>query len=314
MRIHVLEPIHETAVALLREKADVVLWDDPACGDWAEAEGVIVRAATVTREQIDAAPKLKVIGKHGIGVNAIDVDAAAAKGITVVYTPTANVNSVAELAVTLMLTLARKVRENMEDLRQGAPKVAPPHLTGFELENKTLGLVGIGRISQKVAFILRNGFNMRITGFDPYAPEQAFVQNDIARFETLGEMLAQADIVSISVPYTEQTKNLIGAPELSRMKKTAILINTARGGIVNEKALYEALVSGTIRAAGSDVFLPEPPRADNPLLALPNFVGTLHVGASTEEALVRVGNTVAKDVLAVLENKKPTYPFKTTKA
>lgn len=310
MRIHVIDPIHETAVALLKEKADAVLWNDPSVDDWSEADAVIVRAAKVTRDQLADAPKLKVIGKHGIGVNAIDVDAATEKGISVVYTPTGNVNSVAELAVGLMLHLARKLPQNMTALKEGDGKVGMPVLTGSELENKTLGLVGIGRISRRVAAILRGGFGMRVAGFDPYAPDQAFAEHGITRFADIGDLLGNADFVSISVPYTDQTKNLIGAPELARMKPTAILVNTSRGGIVNEKALYDALSRGVILAAGSDVFETEPPAPDNPLLSLPNFAGTLHVGGSTEECLARVGTIVASDVLAVLDGREPLYPYK----
>ncbi|RAI43135.1 hydroxyacid dehydrogenase [Rhodoplanes roseus] len=309
MQVVVTEPIHSVPLARLREAADVLTWDDPRAADWSCADAVIVRAATVTRSQIAAAPNLKVIGKHGIGVNAIDVEAARERGVQVVYTPTANINSVAELIVGFMLALARKLPANAQMLRAGACRIAPPELTGAELGGKTLGLVGLGRIAQRTADICRHGFGMAVAGFDPFVPPERFAALGFVHHATLDSLLASADVISVSVPYTPETRGLIGAAELARVRPGAILVNTARGGVVDEAALAEALRHGPLAAAACDVFETEPPGPDHPLLALPNFMASLHVGASTDEALLRVGTIVVDDVLAVLRGDKPEFPY-----
>ena len=308
MKIVVLEPIHAEAMRLLRGEAEVVAWDDPAKHDWSEADAVIVRAATVTREQITAAPKLKVIGKHGIGVNAIDVAAARERGIAVVYTPQGNVNSVAELVVSMMLAVSRNLFPGMAAIREGGARIAPPEQTGLELSGKALGLVGFGHIGSRVAAIAREGFGMDVHVFDPYlAPDR--VPSGVALHPTLEELLGLADYISVSVPLTASTRGLIGAAQLACCKKTAVLVNTARGGVVDEAALYAALAEGRLFGAACDVFEQEPPSAENPLFSLPCFIGSLHIGANTEEALSRVGRTVASDVLAVLNGREPRFPY-----
>ncbi|NVO13200.1 MAG: hydroxyacid dehydrogenase [Rhodoplanes sp.] len=309
MQVVVTEPIHSAPLARLREAADVLTWDDPRSTDWSQADAVIVRAAVVTRSQILAAPRLKVIGKHGIGVNAIDVEAARERGVQVVYTPTANVNSVAELVVGFMLALARKLPANTRMLRAGASRISPPELTGVELGGKTLGLVGLGRISQRTADICRNGFGMDVAGYDPFVAPARFGELGIVHHAALGSLLAASDVISVSVPYTPRTHHLVGAAELALCRPGAILVNTARGGVVDEAALVDALRHGRLAAAACDVFETEPPRPDDPLLALPNFIGSLHVGAATDEALLRVGHTVVSDVLAVLRGEKPEFPY-----
>lgn len=309
MQVIVTEPIHPVPLARLRAQAEVVAWDDPRAADWSGAHAVIVRAAAVTRAQMAGAPLLKVVGKHGIGVNAIDVEAARELGVQVVYTPTANVNSVAELVVGHMLALARKLEGNRALLRAGAARIAPAELTGVELGGKTLGLVGLGRISRRTAAICRHGFGMAVAGFDPYVSPERCLEMEITPHATLESLLAVSDFLSISVPYTPQTRHLIGAAQLAHCRPSAILVNTARGGVVDEAALFHALSTGALAGAACDVFEQEPPAPDNPLLGLPNFSGSLHVGASTEEALLRVGNTVVEDVLAVLRGDAPEFPF-----
>ncbi|MFL9823772.1 NAD(P)-dependent oxidoreductase [Rhodoplanes sp. SY1] len=309
MQVIVTEPIHATPLARLRHEVEVVTWDDPRAGDWSQADAVIVRAAAVPRARIAAAPKLKVIGKHGIGVDAIDVGAARERGVTVVYTPTANVDSVAELAVGLMLALARRLPGNDRLLRAGATRLAPPELTGTELGGKTLGLVGLGRISRRIAAIGRAGFGMRIAGYDPYVSAESAAALGITHHAALETLLAEADVISISVPYGPQTHHLIDAAALAACRPGTLLINTARGGVVDERALAAALAAGRLAGAACDVFEEEPPKPDHPLLAQKNFIGTLHVGAATEEALLRVGTIVVDDVLAVLRGAAPQFAY-----
>jgi D-3-phosphoglycerate dehydrogenase len=310
MQVIVTELIHPVPLARLRAEVDVLAWDDPGSKDWSQADGLIVRILPVTRQMIEAAPRLKVIGKHGVGVNNIDVDAARQKGMQVVYTPTANINSVAELIVTMMLGLSRKLPLNASLLRAGATKSAPAEVTGIELQGKTLGIIGLGRISQRTAEICRLGFSMNVAAYDPFAPAARFDELGISRHEQLETLLASSDVVAICVPYTPQTHHLIGAAQLAHCRPSAILINTARGGIVDEAALADALREGRLFGAACDVFETEPPRPDHPLLALPNFIGSLHIGAATEEALLRVGNAVVSDVLAVLRGEAPEFPYK----
>jgi D-3-phosphoglycerate dehydrogenase len=310
MQVVVTELIHPIPLARLREAVDVLTWDDPRSADWSQADGMIVRILPVTRAQIAAAPRLRVIGKHGIGVNNIDVEAARENNIQVVYTPTANVNSVAELIVTLMLGLARKLPLNASLLRAGATRSAPPEVTGLELQGKTLGIVGLGRISQRTAEICRNGFSMNIAAYDPFAPPDRFAALGVARHDKLETLLASSDVIAMCVPYSPQTHHLVDAAQLAHCRPGAILINTARGGVVDETALADALREGRLFGAACDVFETEPPRPDHPLLALPNFIGSLHVGAATEEALLRVGNAVVSDVLAVLRGEAPEFPYK----
>ena len=311
MRVHVTEMIHESALALLRREADeVVTWEDPAVRDFSKADGAIVRAAVVDRAMMERAPNLKVIGKHGVGVDAIDVATARELGKTVVFTPQANMEGVAELAVALLLAASRNIPLGHARLQAGAyEKIAPKELTGVELKDKTLGLVGLGRIGRRVGEICAKGFGMALTGYDPFLPDERFAELGIAKAATVEDLLPRADFVSISVPLTRETANLINAERLALCRKNAVLVNTARGGIVDEEALGAALRNGTLRAAASDVFADEPIRPENPLMALPNFIAMPHVGASTEESLVRMGETVVADVLRVLRGEAPLYPF-----
>lgn len=310
MKIVVSEPIHPQAMALLRESADVVQCANPAEMDLSEADAVIVRAARVTRKQIENAPLLKVIGKHGAGVNAINVACARERGIPVVFTPTSNSNAVAELAMGLMIAAARKLRGNDRMLMRGAERIVPPSLTGLELTGKSLGLVGYGHIGSRVARMAKAGFAMTVRVYDPYLSDEALSEAGLARANSVAELCSVSDFISVHVPLTEETRGLVGAAELAACGKNAILVNTARGGVVDEEALYAALAEGRIFAAASDVFVDEPAKPDNPLLSLENFIGTLHMGASTEEALLRVGQDVAGDVLTVLRGGEPKYPYK----
>lgn len=309
MQVVVIEPIHPAPLALLRQHVDVVTWDDPRVKNWSDADGLIVRIAPVTRDMILSGPRLRVIGKHGIGVNNIDIPTARERKIEVVYTPTANVNSVAELIVGFMLTLARKLQENGATLRAGARRITPPELTGREITRKTIGFVGLGRIAQRTAEICRNGFDMQTAAFDPMLPPGRFADLGMIRHERLTDLMAACDVVAVCVPYTPQTHHLIGREALAASKPGLVLINTARGGIVDEAALADALSNGRLGGAASDVFETEPPPATHPLLACPNFVGSLHMGGSTEESLVRVGTTVVQDVLAVLKGERPQFPY-----
>ncbi len=303
--VYLSEYIHPEAVALLKEHCTVV-----STFDQIEAvDAIILRNITVTREMMQQAKKLKVIAKHGVGCNTIDLAAAKELGKTVLYTPTTNINSVAEMVVGLILNLYRHISVANAGVRNDEYKtIAPPALIGNEIAGKTVALIGIGNINRKLASILQNGFGVRLNAFDPYLAGEQAERLGMKKCATLQEAIGDADIVTISVPLTEGTKNLLAGPVFDSFKPSAILINTARGGIVNEDDLYDALVNKKIRAAACDVFQLEPPARDNKLLSLPGFCATPHIGGSTEEALYRTGLEVVRETISVLEGNSPQHP------
>lgn len=309
MKVLVTEPIHPEALEKLAAHAEVVRWDSPLRDKLDDVDGIIVRVQKVTAEQIASAPKLKVIGKHGIGVDAIDVAAARAQGVEVVYTPHGNVESVAELVFALLLGVGRNLLAGVRRIQAGTATNAPADLAGLELEGRALGFIGFGKIAHRTALIGRHGFDMDIHVFDPFVTDVHCAELGVTRHGTVESLLAAADCISINVPLTPDTKHMLNAERLALCKPTAVIINTSRGGIIDEDALYTALSTGRLRAAASDVFAEEPVRASHPLFSLDNFLPSLHVGANTEEALLRVGNTVVSDVLAVLQGRQPQFPY-----
>ena len=256
MKIFVNEPIHPAAMELLRSRAEVVSeWEDvPA------VSAALVRTTKIGPDFLNRAKQLRVIGKHGIGYDNIDIASAKERGIAVVYTPLANVNSVAELAVSLFLALARKLVSAQKLIRSGeCTRIAPPELTGTELSGKTVALIGLGHIAQQVAQILGVGFHCHLVGYDPYVSREKMATLDIEKADCLKEALRAGDLINISVPLNDSTRGMIGSAELGVCRPTAILVNTARGGIVDEVALYEALSRNELAAAARDVFAVEPP-------------------------------------------------------
>lgn len=260
------------------------------------ADALIVRSATqVDAEAISTARRLRVIARAGVGLDNIDVRAATHAGVMVVNAPTANVVSAAELAIALMLAAARHVSPAHAALRQG--EWMRSRYTGTELFEKTLGIVGLGRIGVLVAQRL-SAFGMRVIAYDPYVQAGRAARMGV-RLVDLDTLLREADFMSVHLPKTAETVGLIGDEELARAKPSLVLVNAARGGIVDEDALYAALKEGRIRAAGLDVFAHEP-STDSPLLELENVVATPHLGASTEEAQEKAGLAVARSVRLAL--------------
>lgn len=306
------EPIHEKALDILRRKAEVrmasSLDEEALLLAVAEVDGIIIRAnGKVTRRLMEAAPRLKVVARHGVGVEAIDLQAAAEFGITVVNTPEANVESVAEQCLGMMIALAKRILEADRALRSG-DWGARYRLVGNELLGKTLGLVGFGRIGQRLGSMCRHAFSMGILYHDVVAyPEVEAALH--ARKVPLDDLLAQADFVSLHTPLLPETRGLIGEEELRRMKRTAFLINTSRGPVVDQAALVRALQEGWIAGAGLDVYDSEPLPADSPLLRMEKVVLSPHMAAHTDEALLRMAMVVT-DVLAVLEGRQPENPVR----
>ncbi len=303
------ETIHEDALALLREKAEVrfaeSLDEEHLLAEVADVDGIIIRAnGKVSRRLIESAPRLKVIARHGVGVENIDLKAATERGITVVNTPEATTESVAEHSLGMMIALAKRIVRADKAARRGEWEVRYTYI-GDELWGKTLGVVGFGRIGQRVAELCRHALGMTILYYDVVDYPQAAAALEAQR-ASLDELLAAADVVSVHVPLLPSTRGLIGERELRQMKPGAYFINTARGPVVNEAALVTALREGWIAGAGLDVFAQEPLPADNPLLALDNVVVTPHMASHTQEALRRMAMVVT-DVIAVLEGREPKW-------
>ncbi|MFJ2888889.1 hydroxyacid dehydrogenase [Streptomyces sp. NPDC087305] len=258
-----------------------------------DADALIVRSGTrVDAEALDRAPRLRIVGRAGVGLDNVDTGTAAERGIAVVNAPDSNTVSVAELTVGLILASVRHITAAARSLEAGEWRRAD--FTGLELAGRTAGIVGYGRVGRQVARRLA-AFDMRILVHDPYTD----TVGDDVRLTGLDELLATSDVVTLHLPKTPGTTGLIGARELSLMRSTAYLVNTARGGIVDEAALVEALREGRPAGAALDVFATEPPGA-SPLLALPNVVGIPHLGASTPDAQLRAGQDVVRKVLEEL--------------
>lgn len=261
-------------------------------------EGLVVRSNTkVTAEILAKATKLKIIGRAGSGVDTIDVPAATEKKILVMNTPGQNSNGVAELVVGLMLSLIRHIVTGTAGLRAG--RWEKKKLSGTEVLGKTIGIVGYGAIGRRLG-TLAQGLGMTVLAYDPMLNADQ-IKEAGATPSTLDEILAKSDFVSLHLPKNKDTANIISRERLAQMKSGSYLINCARGGLVDEKALAEALQSGHLAGAAADVFETEPPAADNPLLALENFISTPHIGASTAESQVNVAVAVAKQMIAYFQ-------------
>jgi D-3-phosphoglycerate dehydrogenase / 2-oxoglutarate reductase len=260
----------------------------------ASANAVLVRSATkMDAEAIAAAPNLKVIARAGVGLDNVDIPAATAAKVLVVNAPTSNIVSAAELAVSLLLAVARNVVPANLALKNGQWKRS--QFGGVELQGKTVGIIGMGKIGMLVAQRLA-GFDMKFVAYDPYVKSAPSGGPEI-KMVSLDELLAASDFVTIHIPKTPETAGLIDSAALAKMKPTAFVINAARGGVLDEAALFEALTAGTIAGAGLDVYATEP-CTDSPLFGLDNVVATPHLGASTEEAQEKAGVAVAESVVA----------------
>ncbi len=302
-RVLVADAIAPDGLAPLRNDPQIELVERPGLTGEAlalalrDADAVLVRSATrITRESLAYAERLCVIGRAGVGVDTIDVEAATERGIAVLTAPSGNTISAAELTFAVMLALVRRVAAANRSMRAGEWDRA--RFTGVELYGKRLGLVGAGRIGSEVARRAR-AFGMRVSAYDPYLPPERARALDI-ELAPLHQVLAEADVISVHVPLTEATRGLIRDAEFAMMKPGAFLVNVARGGIVDERALLRALTEGRLAGAALDVYEQEPLPADHPLRRLENVVLTPHLGASTTEAQHQVALEIAEAVRAAL--------------
>lgn len=266
-----------------------------------DVDGFIAGLDIIDASALKAADKLKVISRYGVGYENVDLDAARNKGIVVTNTPGANAVSVAELALGLIITLARQIPNAAKEVHKGKWTRFP----GFSLEGKTIGIIGLGAIGKQLAYRLKN-FNCRILACDPH-PDKAYAKEHHIEFTTQAELLKLSDFVSLHLPVFTETYEMVDSDFLGQMKKGSFLINTARGGLINEESLLQALRSGHIRGAALDALKEEPPAITNPLLDLPQVIVTPHIGAQTDSARNNMGWMSLKGCLAVLKNEEPEY-------
>ncbi len=294
-RVLVTDGLSEEGLRLLQDQAEVV--ESETLDALGEFDALIVRGRTKVSSEVlnNAGSRLRVIGRAGVGVDNIDLEAASSRGVLVVNAPHSVTVAVAELTLGLMLSLARHIPYADEGMRRAQWRKA--ELKGSELAGKTLGIIGMGRIGTAVAARAR-AFEMSVLGFDAYLSEQYIREHGAAPAE-LDELLAKSDYVCLHLPLSEETHGMIGSEALEKMKPGARLISAARGGIVDEQALYDALQANRIAGAALDVFLNEPP-GESSLLTHPNVIATPHIGAQTEEAQAKAGLDIATEVLAAL--------------
>jgi D-3-phosphoglycerate dehydrogenase len=307
MRILVAEPLAAKGLELLRAHHEVDerigLSRDELCSIIGDYDALVVRSQVQADAALIAAgQRLIVIGRAGVGVDNVDLDAATRAGITVVNAPTGNTIAAAEHTLALMFGVARKVAAADASLRRGEWKRS--QFTGLELRGRTLGIVGLGKIGLAIA-VRASALEMTVLGVDPYVTAEVAANHGIELVE-LDRLLAESDVITVHVPLTRSTRGLIGPDAIARMKPGALVLNVARGGILDEAAVAEALADGRLGGAGVDVFESEPPTG-SPLLDAPNTLLTPHLGASTAEAQVLVAEEVAGQILDVLDGRSARY-------
>ncbi|MDF2439963.1 MAG: D-3-phosphoglycerate dehydrogenase / 2-oxoglutarate reductase, partial [Abditibacteriota bacterium] len=308
--VFIPQDIHPTAKEFLHERdyrtyLGAGIDEDSLCTQAVPCHAILLRTANVSRRVMQAAPHLKVIAKHGVGVDNIDLEAATELGIWVTNAPLSNAETVAEHTIGMMIALSRHMLRHDRELRRGHYEIRN-QLTGFDLSGKTLGIIGLGRIGSRVAKKAALGLDMKVIA---YSPTTRDVNEWIELVPERDEVLRRADFLSLHLPSRPSTQRFIGREELERMKPTAYLLNAARGDVVDEKALIEALQNNRIAGAGLDVFEQEPPLRDNPLFALDNVIVTPHSAALTVEAMKRMALHAAMGIDEVLRGQRPSWPI-----
>jgi len=320
MKVLLVEHIHKAAEELLAQKATLV-FPEPQnvagiLASISDCDALVVRNTKIPRQVMEAAPNLVAIGRHGVGYDTVDINAASDLRIPVVYTPAANTESVAEIAVGFIICSCRKIVKAHAETRSGkllsdsitmSVMAQRYGLTNFDLWGKTLGVIGVGRIGSSVSKKMIAAFNMQVFGYDPYVDAKILAGYGVQKVETLEEMLPRCDFVTVHCPGGAETRHMINARTLALMKPDAYLINTARGTIIDEASLIQALQKKQIAGAAMDVYDPEPPSANNPLLNMENVIVTPHYCAMTAESLYNMGTTVAQGVVDILEGRRPQY-------
>ncbi len=312
-RVYVARRLPEPALALLRSQAEITVWgtdevpppQDVLMREAAASDGLLpLLTDRIDGALLDAAPRVRVVSNYAVGFDNIDVAAATARGVVITNTPGVLTETVADFTMALLLASARRLVEGDKYARAGKWQSWMPMLfLGQDIHGATLGLVGLGRIGAAVAK-RAHGFGMKIIYYDVIRRED--LERDLGiEFASLEDVLRRADFVSVHTPLTSQTRHLISAPQLRLMKKTAILVNTARGPIVDPDALYQALASGGIAGAGLDVFEVEPIPADHPLLTLDNIIVAPHIASASVETRTKMALMAAENLLTALAGRRP---------
>ena len=309
-KVVIAQPIYQEGVAmLLNQGYEVVQLEqhspEALAKAVADADALFVRDALVTREVIQAGPKLKVISRHGAGLERIDVQAATEAGVRVTRTPIANSVSVAEHVMAMLLGFAKNLIKWDGENRRGNFNIRH-ELYGFELAGRTLGILGLGNIGSRLAKRALYGLEMRVIGYDPYV-EAAHLPDGVESFDDWRQVLKQSDFISLHLPLTDETRGMIGMDELKLMKPSAYLINCARGPVVKENELVQALREGVIAGAGVDVYDPDPPALQHAFFSLENTIVTPHSAAHTNEAMTNMATQGAQGIIEVLSGKEPTW-------
>lgn len=264
------------------------------------AVGIVSRMGRIDASVMDRSPQLRVISKHGVGVDNIDLAAAAERGIPVLVATGANAISVAEHAIALMLATVKRLLPLDAGLRAG--RWEKPGFAGRELAGETLGLMGMGAIAQATGRMAR-GLGLNLAGYDPYAPDAVFDALGATRCARFEELLEQSNVLSLHCPLNDQTRRILNAGAIARMPKGSYVVNTARGGLIEEAALLDAIRSGHLAGAGLDTFAVEPPPADHPFFGEPQIVMTPHIGGVTRQASARVGVEAVRGIFQLLEGQ-----------
>lgn len=307
------KPIHAAALARLQEEAQAITaysaTDSELLALLPGVHGLILGSSlAMGGPEMDLAEKLQVIGRHGVGLDNVDVAAASVREIPIVFTPYGPTESTAEHALLLILATARRLSHLDRAVRAGGFQIRDhPQTMGHELEGKNLGVVGFGRIGQRLAAMCRDALHMQVHVFDPYLEPEVITRWGAVCVDDLRDLAGRVHVLSIHTPLTTGTRYLIDEAVLRAMKPGSILVNTSRGPVVDESALIEALKDGHLGGAGLDVYDPQPPSAGNPLLHMDQVVLTPHVASLTHEGRRRMGLTVVDDVLCVLRGERPRY-------
>lgn len=310
LKVLISQPIHDAGVRLLAEIFEVRVSPDPSPTTLAreirDCSGLLVRTAPIPASVIEAGPGLKVIARHGVGYENIDVAAATRRGIPVAITADANALSVAEHVLVLMGALAKRLVEYDGATRKGDWEIRNSY-RAIDLSGKVLGILGMGRIGSLVCKKARAAFDMEVLAYDPVVPREGMERAGARVVGSIPELLQASDVVTVHTPLTPETRGLIGEAQFKLMKPAAFLINTARGPVVDEKALFTSLKEGRIAGAGLDVFDEEPPDPKHPLFNLPNVVLTPHSAGLTVECVIRMATGAAQAIVDVLEGRRPPH-------
>lgn len=309
MKFVMTQAICPEGMAKLKDIADIYIADnqDPNnyLDEMKDADAIIVRIAKCDRHAIENSPNLKVIGRTGVGYDTVDVKKATELGIPVVITPGANNRSVAEHAIAMVFALSKNLMDSHREMCQGNWEVRNLR-KAFEVEGKRIAIIGLGAIGRETAKIAQ-GCGMVVLGYDPFLSQEKMEDLGIIYYTDYRELLKDSDIISIHVPLTSETKDMISFEEFKLMKPSSYLINCSRGGIVNEEALVKALCNNQISGAATDVFTQEPPSKDSPILSAPNLIVSPHMAAQTKEAVIKMASMCVDGCLAVLRGEKWPY-------